>query len=653
MILPQSRSTLIPAIIATFVASCAVGEDGRDSLFGDLGGPEGSADMVSAARASSLGDIPLDGSRSGTWQRGVRAYSFTFEARAGAVVSVAIQDAAGRGSTTLEANALMDVETMVLGPGSGASLGAELDVSDEDEGGPASLSIRVPEDGTYLVAFGSWDDPGTSGTYSVRLGCAGTDFQCTRPVRDVPCRPGTEYVRGGTVIGEGGGTVEWSACEVVLLEEVHVAEGAILHIRPGVHVRGNYIAERTYGTVRLVVDGQLQAVGTETNPVVFEAYTPDNGWGGLVLNGASNSLEHVYVEGARLGIEVSGGRNSFVHLNINSCEAGIRFNPTSLDNLVRGIRIGQVRNGIEILGAERSANESSDPTAVEIYDSIILGLGQDGGVGISGRLAERSVLHGSLISRFQTGLHLDRTRLEVYDATISQNARGVTVTGDNAGVTPQRACPAMPAYTPPPPRPPAPPARWYPDPVFVRCDIVDNAEWGIKVLAPELLVVEHCNVRGNGAGIVVEADGLHEDSRIRESNLFGNGESGVQVEAFHRFGVLDLTDNYWAQVSDPALSASWSTHHEDPYTCRETRDWDYIYNSCGAPSGSSATCGSYSCTGTRGRNAWVCTWRGRDAWDSVVDFEGFYPTAVAAGPRLDEDNPDQQQVIQERQAQGI
>jgi hypothetical protein len=119
-------------------------------------------------------------------------------------------------------------------------------------------------------------------------------------------------------------------------------------------------------------------------------------------------------------------------------------------------------------------------------------------------------------------------------------------------------------------------------------------------------------------------------------------------------GVLDITDNYWAQISDPALSASWLTVHTESQRCTVGgRTWSYIYNSCGRPRGNSASCGPYACTGTRGSNGWTCWLDVEAEWDSPVHFEGFYPEPVEAGPRLDEDNPDQQRVIQERQAQGI
>jgi hypothetical protein len=186
----------------------------------------------------------------------------------------------------------------------------------------------------------------------------------------------------------------------------------------------------------------------------------------------------------------------------------------------------------------------------------------------------------------------------------------------------------------------------------VRCDIINNQEYGIWIEAPELLVVESCNVRGNGAGIVVHADALHEDSRISASNVFENGDSLVQVETYHQHGTLDISGNYWAQISDPELSASWDRHHEDSMTCRGSRT--IRTSSSSQPDGNT---GPWRCTWqnrtySNGRytHRYSCTYTQNVDWESPVSFTGFSPVELSAGPDL-ENYVDQ--VQQERQAQGL
>jgi len=264
---------------------------------------------------------------------------------------------------------------------------------------------------------------------------------------------------------------------------------------------------------------------------------------------------------------------------------------------------------------------------VTIDDSVILG--KNAGTGISATSSDLSLFRRALVAGFSDGMRLDTATLEVYDGTITKNTRGVTITGPQAGVHPGTGftCPPViqTSFTPPPPPPPV--TTWRRDPVFVRCDIANNGEYAIKLHAPELLVVEESNIKGNGAGVIVEADSLHQDSRIVKSNVYGNGAGPVQIETFHQTGQLNISGNYWSKISDPELSASWGASHTRNVTCSAT-------NCTSSNCGSSYSCASNYYNGQQGRTYWTsCTATVPATWSSPVSFTGFSPTELPAGPR--------------------
>jgi len=576
---------ILPILVLPFFAACSsIGPAAPDEPTGKNEPPQ-MADHVKVLR-----DLPLDTTITGRFDRKERVYGFVFEARAGATIRARVETRAGSDADRARPGAALDTIAAVFGPMNGNDRGERLAQEDDGAAGVAAAlpNLSIKQDGRYLLVFSSWDDPGSDGSFSVKAGCDGTDFQCTRPVAGDSCTPGTRYVQGGTVID----TETWSACNVVLLEEVHVKTGAVLTIAPGVTVKGNYIGTGAYGNVALVVDGTVQAVGTKDKPVLFTALTA--GWKGLVLNGASSTLQHVFVEKAETGVVLNGSGSTLRDVNVNTGELGLRFGPNTKDNKAERVRIAQIGNGIR-LDAQSQAS---------IDDSVILGRGTTG-VGIQGVNGGLSQFRRALVAGFADGLNLNASALEVYDGTITNNTRGVFIDGPNGGVSPAR--PACPQNQPQPP--PPPPPAWGRDPVFVRCDIVKNREAAIRLNAPELLVVEESNIRGNGLGIVIEANSLHPDSRIVRSNVFGNG-AGPQVDAFHTNGRLDISGNYWARISDPELSTSWRMTHSQSFGCPQV----YAYNPA------------------TGRTEWhspsvTATWTGE------FTFTGFSPAEVAAGPR--------------------
>ncbi len=585
--------------------------------FGEHLVQDGKADMIRKARI--VEDVALNNSVRGTFERRIRVYGFTFEAKAGAIVDVDIAAFAGEGAFGIEPGSALDTVATLYGPMRGEELGERLAYSDDTESSfVADLpAVEIVEDGRYLVAVSSWDDPGDQGWYELTTDCEGTNFQCRRPVVDHPCREGTDYIVGGTTVG----TETWDRCEVVLLEETRVGEGEILTIRPGVEVKGNFIDDGTeYGSVSLVVDGTLQAVGTADNPIRFASLRER--WKGLVLNGDSNTLEHVYVEQAFRGAELNGSNNTVTHLNVNQGETGLYFGPGSEGTVVSDVVLNEVRTGIHF-----------EEAAATIEDSVITGRFDGTGAGVRGDQGGPSNFLRTLVAGFGDAMLLDGMELAVYDGMIIENTRGVTVTGENAGYpTMEWSCPSWPAGTSNPrvgswpPRP----ATWGRDPIFVRCDFRNNESFAVRILAPELLIIEDSNIIGNGAGVLVEAHALHDESRIIRSNVFGNGEEATQVSAGHVTGTLEISGNYWSHISDPELSSSWDTSHSLTRRNACTRSSWPSSDSC-RWNGSNYTCGSWTCDSS-GRN---CRATGTTQWESEVRFTGFSPVELPAGPDLD------------------
>ena len=610
----------ILGLLALTACTSAANDKGEFDFDAHLGGG-GKADMLSSAHI--VREIDLNSTLTGNFDPRVRVYGFTVQAKVGATLNIAALTAAGADSFDVDEGEELDTIMAVYGPGQNGERGPLLMRVDDDETGTAAQlpPLEVEEEGEYLVLLSSWNDTG-HGEYIMDVTCEGTDFQCRRPVEDLPCTEGTEYILGGQTVG----TTTWKRCNYVLLEETHVEEDAILTINPGVTVKGNFLGEAPYGSVKFVVDGAVQAIGTEDHPVVFTSLR--DGWGGVVLGGNS-SLENVYVENAEVGIEVVGDGNTLVDIDVNSSQTGIVFRDNTEGHSIQRGRIAQVENGIVM-----------EDTVIKIEDTVILGHGDGQGIGIRGVNTEASYFSRALVSGFGTGIDLTSAELEMVDATITNNLRGVRVTGEDAGVNPAFECPPMrfSSFNPTPPRRSWPPARttWGLDPIFRRVDLVGNSEYAVRIDAPELLIIEDSNVTGNGAGIVIASDSLHPESRISGNNIWGNGDGLMQLQTFHSDGVLDISGNYWAQISDPELSQSWDEEHDDYPIPANEADCGVSSNrqplGC-STSGNSRTCGEYRCTWSNSR--WNCDLTSpltAEPWAGEVVFTGFSPVELDAGP---------------------
>lgn len=55
----------------------------------------------------------------------------------------------------------------------------------------------------------------------------------------------------------------------------------------------------------------------------------------------------------------------------------------------------------------------------------------------------------------------------------------------------------------------------------------------------------------------IRGGALADESFFRENNVYDNNEGTSELRTYHRQGRLDISQNYWKEISDPALSANW------------------------------------------------------------------------------------------------
>ena len=485
------------------VADRAAGNNkGELDVVGELGG-QGKADI--GKKAKLIDDVGPEAEVVGTFDPRMRVYGYVVDARAGAKLHMAISATAGADSRDLDEGEALDTVLTLYGPYKGPSDPGEQIVYHDDDGSslPAPpIDFEVPADGRYLLAMSSWEDTGT-GKYTVDIECQGTDFQCARPDFANPCVPGQMFVQGAAIDADA----TWDRCEVVMLEPVTVAEDAILTIDPGVTVRGNYLGAGNFGDVELTVDGTLQAAGTEADPIRFTSLNADRGWRGIVFNGPSSSMAYTYVERAQIALQINTGASL-------------------------SVRHAVIEGGIP------AVTTASGTGVLALNDSV-------------------STFQDVLVHNFQTGINANRAEdMLIEDSVIRDNNEGIRVTGDGSTSS---SCGSTP-----------PQVTVWRDPRIVNSDIIDNNGRGIRVLGRDVLVqVEQSNLVGNSS-FAFELTGrrLHPESYLRNNNILDNGNGGAQVRTTHwtNGGTLDISSNYWEDISDPELSANWQRNCNGPVT---------------------------------------------------------------------------------------
>lgn len=488
-------STALPLFTALALVAC-----GTQPTTGAGGAAE---DDSITSSAKIVDEIAPTATITGAFDPKVRVYGYVIPVKAGAKITASLKATAGAGAKRDDAAAPLDTVLAVSAPYESVKKRGTT-VAESDDGSDASappVEFKADRDQKFFLTFSSWEDTGT-GSYELSLTCEGTDFQCQRPNFDKPCKAGSGplYVQGASIAGN----VEWDRCEVVLLEQSVVKADATLTVKPGVTVKGNYVAfpqdqNNRFGFVGLTVEGLLQVAGTPKDPVAFTSLKSDRGWGGLTFKSEGNSMRNVVIERASVAVDIQTGGSVDVS-----------------DSYLEGVTIDNQQSVAGIrAGGEVSAK------------------------------FERAVVKG-----FTSGLHLNQARhFEITDAVIKENLTGVRVDGAGGAVA---SCGSPPAIT-----------TWR-DPVITHSDIVDNVEYGILIAGNDALVqVSLSNLIGNGySGLEIQGLAIAPDSFFKQNNIFDNGVTGAgdnfDLRTYHRQGTLNVEGNYWKDISDPELSGNWA-----------------------------------------------------------------------------------------------
>lgn len=425
----------------------------------------------------------------------IRAYGYVVPVKAGAKVTAKLEAQAGSDARRDDMSAPLDTMMQVNAPyESKTKRGAKVAMSDDDGENVEAPPITFTADRDANYLVTFISNEDT-GTGNYKL-----SLSCEGT--DFQCqraqfdRPCTP----GQLFVQGSkieGDVTWDKCEVVLLESATVAQGSTLTIQPGVQVKGNFLDpnNRTqFGSVTLTVEGLIQGQGTKDAPISFTSFKQDKGWGGLVIKSAGNSLKNVVIERANVGVDVQSGGNIVV-----------------TDSLIEGVTI------------ENQRSEAGIRAAQDV----------------------EATFTRALVKGFQRGLHLaNAQKMTIEDSVIRENQTGIQVDG----VSPTRSCGNPPAVQ-----------RWH-DPVISHSDIVENETIGVLINGADVLVqISKSNLVGNKQGALqIWGAGLNPSSFFRENNVYDNANGAQEVLTYHRQGTLDISQNYWKEISDPELSANWN-----------------------------------------------------------------------------------------------
>lgn len=458
---------------------------------------DGKGDLAKSTKL--LDSVPPDAKIKGKFDPRARTYGYVVEARKGATLTFNLEATAGKDAEGVTPGSDLDMVYEVLGPftstkNPGEKLLTADDTSETDLSAP-STTLKVEQDGKYFIAFTSFNDTG-KGDYSLDISCEGTSVQCLRPDFSKPCKKGKTFIQGAVI----DDNQSWDTCEVVILEDVTIQKDATVTIKPGVEVKGNFLGAAPFGTVHLNVEGLLQAVGTQKDPIVFTNFVEEQGWGGLTFSSRENLLEHVFIINAQVGARVASS-------------ASVSINHAVIE------------------GKSDSRN---------------------GTIGLSVLAEGDADLKHALIKQFATGVDVNQSLLvSLTESVVRDNNVGINVTG--SGRTRNRCNVNVPVT--PSPRPF--------DPKITNTDIIHNAQVGVRMLADNVFIqIENSNIADNGGhGVLFWGSQLHEESFIRNSNIIRNNGatdevSTLQVESFHTEGTFDVTGNYWGFISDPNLGAT-------------------------------------------------------------------------------------------------
>ncbi len=158
---------------------------------------------------------------------------------------------------------------------------------------------------------------------------------------------GTEYVSGN--VCAAAISVTWTNTTTWILKgNATVPSTCTLTIQPGTPVLGD-------PAVRLYIDGELQANGTETNQITFNANRTGTSWGGLQFNKTArvSYLQYAGLQHADIGVRLVGNAPfagpTLAHDTIDHATVGVHFDNSNA--LLSSSRINDTRIGIAANGS--------------------------------------------------------------------------------------------------------------------------------------------------------------------------------------------------------------------------------------------------------------------------------------------------------------
>jgi len=221
------------------------------------------------------------------------------------------------------------------------------------------------------------------------------------------------------VSGTIGTSTVWTAnnSPYILTGDVTVSPGVTLQIMPGVEVRMALTDDQNGGAyptkTELIIQGRLDAIGTQTDPILFTAHTVapfGADWGEIGLYSNNNTISWAQIKYATYGVRLYG--NAVTPLTNNTISSCIFHNcgdPTLVDDgppcagggvdeiggAIRGAYVdGSNFTDIEIRYGERGIwLENSDSNA--IHENFIYAL-QQSAIRLSGDSNSNSVRENTI-----------------------------------------------------------------------------------------------------------------------------------------------------------------------------------------------------------------------------------------------------------------
>ncbi len=348
----------------------------------------------------------------------------------------------------------------------------------------------------------------------------------------------------------------------IVTDDITVVPGVTLTIEPGVVVKFD-------GPFELVVDGYLNAQGTDTNNIVFtsNAATPAVGdWLGIKFRDTSpdygSVLDWVTIMYSDKGIELEDSSQSMSHMSITNNNYGVHADTEgisfSIDNSdiygnTHGIISSQYHIDITVSNCNIFDNEYYG-TWSDAHGSLLITNSNiyDNPYGIYSKGA--STISNSEIYQNGYGVHVQTGHTTFSNCDIHDNEYGVYVHGVGG---------------------------YYGSASVFDSDIYDN-EYGIYgyrdrgsltisgssinnnlylgISSPGPLTITDSNIINNG-GNGIEAN---KGGSIHNSNIYGNTPYDVKISSSFNLNV-DATHNWWGTTDAVQIESNIYDYYDDYY----------------------------------------------------------------------------------------